>query len=72
MGNRFERDDRVRLQKAMAVRFAYKAHGLAKRTNWIKRQGTVVRVARVADHVSVLWDDRASVDQWPTRALEKI
>jgi hypothetical protein len=56
----------------MAVRFAYKRHGLAKRTNWIKRQGTVVRVARVADQVSVLWDDRASVDQWPTRALEKI
>jgi hypothetical protein len=29
-------------------------------------------VSRVTDNVTVLWDDRASTDQWPFRAMEKI
>jgi hypothetical protein len=40
--------------------------------DWKKRRGTVISIARVMHNVTVLWDDRTSVDQWPIRAVEKV
>jgi ribosomal protein L28 len=74
MGAAFHRDDRVRLQKGIAAvltKKAFKANN-HKRVDWRTREGTIVRVSITADSIGVLWDDRASIDQWPTAALEKI
>jgi hypothetical protein len=64
------RGDRVKLTRRVAKplmtrRTAYK-------TDWFVRRGTVVRVSPVSDSITVLWDDRASTDVWPTRALQRI
>jgi hypothetical protein len=39
--------------------------------DWRMRLGVVISVSRVTDTVTVLWDDRATVDYWPIRALQK-
>ena len=62
------RGDRVKLTHYAAKPLMAKPH----RADWLARHGTVVRVSRVTDNVTVLWDDRASTDQWPFRAMEKI
>ena len=38
----------------------------------LTRRRTVVRVSPATDNVCVLRDDRATTDQWPFRALQKI
>jgi hypothetical protein len=62
------RGDRVKLTHYAAKPLMAKPH----KADWLARCGTVVRVSRVTDNVTVLWDDRASTDQWPFRAMEKI
>jgi hypothetical protein len=41
------------------------------KSDWRKRRGVVISISRATDTVTVLWDDRASVDHWPIRALQK-
>lgn len=66
-----ERGDRVRLVHRVAKQImdAYKK---PHKTNWYTRRGTVTSISRVTDTLTVQWDDRTTVDHWPTRALEKI
>jgi hypothetical protein len=58
--------DRVRLTTKMIATLT------RSRSRWIKRVGTIRRIAKVADQVTIKWDDRESCDQWPTKALERI
>ena len=61
MASVLAKGDRVRLKMEVA------------RTMKIKHQtrvGTIVRVSKFTESVTILWDDRASVDQWPLRAIE--
>jgi hypothetical protein len=69
----FERNDRVRLQRKIAENMMRERpwKGSGRQIDWHARRGTIIRLSRVTDNVWVLWDDRASVDQWPFRALEK-
>jgi hypothetical protein len=41
------------------------------RVNWLRRRGMVLHVSAPADSVTVKWDDRISMDWWPTRALKR-
>jgi hypothetical protein len=65
----FKRGDRVKLTQHVATPLMKNRQC---QTDWHSRKGTVVRVSRVTDIITVLWDDRASTDQWPFRALEKL
>jgi hypothetical protein len=40
--------------------------------DWRERRGVVISISRVTDTITVLWDDRASFDRWPVRALQKV
>jgi hypothetical protein len=64
------RGDRVKLTRSAAKPMMTKLR--ARKTNWYARSGTVIRISRATDTVTVLWDDRASTDGWPLRALQKI
>ena len=74
----FEKHDRVKLALDMAKGMMRerarrrRRGGVSKQVDWMTREGTVVRVSMVTDAISVVWDDRASVDQWPARALIKL
>jgi hypothetical protein len=66
------RGDRGRLTPTVAQRLIKDketTHGNrgGLKSDWRKRRGVVISVSRV----TVLWDDRASVDHWPIRALQK-
>jgi hypothetical protein len=70
------RGDRVRLTPTVAQRLIKekeKTHGNrgGLKSDWGKWRGVVISVSRATDAVAVLWDDRASVDYWPIRALQK-
>ena len=60
-----QRGDRVRLAPNLAIRLM---RGQGRKPNWLVRRGVVIRVSAPADNVTVKWDDRASIDSWPTRA----
>jgi hypothetical protein len=64
MGDSFERGGRVKLARKAAKPLITKQ----RKTNWIARRGTVIRVSPVSDNITIQWDDRATVDLWPTRA----
>jgi len=69
------RGDRVRLMPALAQRLIEdkeKRNRGGLKCDWRERRGVVISISRVADSVTVLWDDRASFDQWPVRALQKV
>jgi hypothetical protein len=68
------RDDRVRLHRHIAEGLMRGKHPgkQYRKVNWVGRQGTVLRVSKVARSVMVQWDGRASVDLWPPEALEKV
>jgi hypothetical protein len=73
MGKPIQREDRVRLMPQLAERLM--ARDLWKksgRIDWLSRRGTVLSVPRFGDDIGVQWDDRASLDRWPMRALEKL
>ena len=63
------RGDRVRLVAGLAEQMM-KSHKRWK-VNWLMRRGIVVRVSVPTDTATFKWDDRASIDAWPMRALEK-
>jgi len=63
-----QRGDRVRLAPNLAERLM---HGQGRKANWLARRGVVIRVSKPADNVVVKWDDRSTIDSWPTRALKK-
>jgi hypothetical protein len=67
-----QRGDRVRLAPNIA-RSLMKEHARrGRKVNWLVRRGVVIRVSAPADNVIVKWDDRASIDSWPTRALKTL
>lgn len=70
MGRELEPGDRVKLTDATIKYLSSNNHSRSRR--WPERRGTVVRVSAVTDNVTVQWDDRVSVDQWPKRAVEKV
>ena len=61
--------DRVKMTEALAKTF--KANSKC-RTDWLTRRGRVVHVSKPTNTIVVKWDDRRTLDHWPTRALEKI
>ena len=61
-----QRGDRVRLAPNLAKRLM---RGQGRKANWLARRGVVIRVSKPAGNVVVKWDDRVSMDTWPTRAL---
>jgi hypothetical protein len=67
-----QRGDRVRLDTNLAERLMkdQDANGGPK-ANWLVRRGVVIRVSKPANNVVVKWDDRVTMDTWPTRALKK-
>lgn len=66
---KIRRGDRVRLVVNIAERMMEKKH--KPTVNWLTRRGIVIRVSVASDSAKVKWDDRASINSWPTRALEK-
>jgi ribosomal protein L21E len=42
------------------------------KANWKNRTGTVIHVGLYNQSVSVRWEGRMSVDQWPVTALRKV
>jgi hypothetical protein len=64
------RGDRVKLTRKVAKPMMTRRKSY--KTDWYARCGTVVCVSPVADSITVVWDDRASTDVWPTRALQRI
>jgi hypothetical protein len=65
-----QRGDRVRLAPNIAESLM-KEHAGGRKVNWLGRRGVVIRVSAPADNAMVKWDDRVSIDAWPTRALKK-
>jgi hypothetical protein len=60
--------DRIRLNRNVAEDLMRsKRH----RVDWLARRGVIIRVSTPADSVAVKWDDRNTMDFWPTRALKK-
>jgi hypothetical protein len=57
--------DRVRLDSRVAKTF--NASRPRKYPDWTKRVGEVVAITRTG--VMIRWDDRRSLDQWPTQAI---
>jgi hypothetical protein len=62
--------DRVRLKRDIA-KYANLYPKRHKHVNWMDRTGCVVRVGLFNGTTFVKWDDRQSVDSWPTTALER-
>ena len=66
-----QRGDRVRLAPNIAMRLMKERPNKRHNVNWLVRRGVVIRVSAPADSAIVKWDDRVSIDWWPTRALKK-
>ena len=65
--------DRVRLTPNTAMQMMGKNPKDRRFTvNWLARRGIVIRVSAPTDCVTVKWDDRATIDHWPMRALANI
>jgi len=64
--------DRVKLTDRMAKCTNRGFAGMRRRhpVDWTLRRGTVW--SGKTESVSVKWDDRRTLDQWPVKALEKI
>ena len=65
------RGDRVRLTASLAEQMMKSGKDRRFKINWLARRGIVVRVSVPTDTATFKWDDRASIDARPTRALEK-
>jgi hypothetical protein len=61
--------DRVRLNRNIAEDLM--RNDKRHRVDWLKRRGVVIRASAPADSVTVKWDDRNTIDFWPTRALKR-
>lgn len=61
--------DRVKLTERMAVAFQKRHRGAI---DWQKREGAVARITRNKCDIHVRWDGRASIEQLPPKALQKI
>ena len=62
--------DRVKLLPKVAanqMKGMNSGHRPVVRVDWAARRGTIASVNHAG--AVVQWDDRASVDQWPTNAL---
>jgi hypothetical protein len=63
--------DRVRLIPRVAVTMNRRVP--RRNIDWTKRQGTIAKSSMyTCGHVMIQWDDRLTLDQWPTNALEII
>jgi hypothetical protein len=65
------RGDRVRLVADIAQLMMKSRKGRRFKVNWLTRRGVVIRVSSQTDAALIKWDDRATKDPWPMRALEK-
>jgi hypothetical protein len=63
--------DRVRLNRNVAEDLMRSMRSNRHNVDWPARRGIVIRVSAPADRVAVKWDDRKTMDFWPTRALKK-
>ena len=65
--------DRVRLSPNTAMQMMGKNPKDGRFTvNWLARRGRIIRVSASTSNVTVKWDDRATIDHWPMRALVNI
>jgi hypothetical protein len=64
--------DRVRLNLNVAEDLMRSKRSNRHRVDWLARCGVIIRVSAPADRVAVKWDDRDTMDFWPTRALKKL
>jgi hypothetical protein len=62
------RGDRVRMVAGFAEQMMKSAN---KRVDWLARRGVVIRASSVTDTATIKWDDRATTDCWPIRAVER-
>ena len=71
---KFRQGDRVKLTRHMAETMAkdLAPHNRKRKFDWSHRTGTVVRDPHYGDQITIKWDGRKSLDQWPEKALEKI
>jgi hypothetical protein len=65
------RGDRVRLVANVAESLMERRARNKYKINWLKRRGVVIRVSAPTNSATVKWDDRATIDLWPMRALER-
>jgi hypothetical protein len=63
--------DRVRLNLKVAENLMRSMRSKRYSVDWLTRRGVIIRVSARADQVAVKWDDRSTMDFWPTRALKK-
>jgi hypothetical protein len=63
--------DRVRLNLNVAEGLMRSMRSKRHSVDWLARRGVIIRVSAPADSVAVKWDDRNTIDFWPTRALKK-
>jgi hypothetical protein len=63
--------DRVRLNRNVAESLMRSMRSNRHSVDWLARRGIIIRVSEPADRVTVKWDDRNTIDFWPTRALKK-
>jgi hypothetical protein len=59
--------DRVRLRENVAKTLMRRRASGGRGLDWSKRTGAVASVG--STYVNVKWDDRRSLDQWPSVAL---
>jgi hypothetical protein len=67
-GPLFSVGDRVKLHDELAKQFDKKSR--RKTSCWSNRKGIITSLN--SHTITIRWDDRASVDQWPLKALERI
>jgi hypothetical protein len=66
-----QRGDRVRLVAGVAEQMMKPRKDRRLTVDWLVRRGVVIRVSSPTDTAIIKWDDRASTDHWPMRAVEK-
>jgi hypothetical protein len=65
------RADRVRLVANIADHpIENRANDKRSRVYWLTRRWIVIRVSAPPNSATVKWDDRATINHWPMRALE--
>jgi hypothetical protein len=62
--------NRVRLNRKIAEGLMRSMRSKRHSVDWPARRGVIIRVSPPADRVAVKWDDRNTIDFWPTRALK--
>jgi hypothetical protein len=68
---KLRRGDRVRLVADLAEQMMKSTNDKRCKVNWRARRGVVIRASSVTDTATIKWDDRATIDCWPMRAVEK-